>query len=194
MIFSAIYFSHHVMLFTLCDIKKRCYSFLCIYYMLYIWYVHSMHSHIISLWVLYNDILVCTPMRGVAFILIYIRPIGHYYICHRHEIQVKEKTKRFGCIYSNWGFQHGCQQMCRLTMAFPVHMHSGFPTGRSKQMIVTSWNDVTVISHAILGGNYKRRAHSNLGAVVWVFGYWTVRYIDKSQTLYYGYLVASHGA
>ena len=59
---------------------------------------------------------------------------------------------------------------------------------------MTSWNDVTVISHAILGGNYEKRAHTNFGAVIWDFGYWTVGSIDKSQTLYYGYLSASHGA
>ena len=116
------------------------------------------------------------------------------YICHRHRIWVKEKTKRFGCIYSNREFWHWCQQMCRQTVAFPVHMHSAFPAGRSRQMIMTSQNDVTVISHAILGGNYKRRAHTNLGAVIWDFGYWTVGSIDKSQTLYSGYLGASCGA
>ena len=93
------------------------------------------------------------------------------YLCHRHGIRVKEKMERFGCICSNQGFQCGCQQMCRQTMALPVHMHSGFPTGRSKQMIVTSWNDITMIYCAILGGNYKRRAHQNLRAVIWVFRY-----------------------
>ena len=115
-------------------------------------------------------------------------------MCHRHEIWVKEKTKRFGCISSNWGFWHWCWQIYRWNMAFPVCMCSGFPTLRSKQMIVTSWNDITVISHAILGGNYKRRAHTNLGAVIWVFWYWMVGSIDKSQTLYSSYLGASHGA
>ena len=45
-------------------------------------------------------------------------------------------------------------------------MHSGFPSGRSKQTIMTSLNDVTMISHATLGGNYKRRAHQNLRAFV----------------------------
>ena len=34
---------------------------------------------------------------------------------------------------------------------------------------MTSLNDVTRISHDTLGGNYKRRAHQNLGTVVWVF-------------------------
>ena len=32
-------------------------------------------------------------------------------------------------------------------------------------------NDITVISLAILGGNYKRRAHTNLRAVIWAFWY-----------------------
>ena len=82
--------------------------------------------------------------------------------CQRHGIRVKDKTERFRCICSNWGFQHWCQQMHRWTTVFPVCMHSGFPARRSKQTIVTSWNDVTMISHAIVGGNYKRRAHPNL--------------------------------
>ena len=119
---------------------------------------------------------------------------GPIYMCHRHGIWVKEKTERFGCIYSNWGFWCWCQWMPRWTTVFPVCMHNGFPAGRSKQMIMTSWNDVTMISHAILGGNYKRRAHPNLRAVIWVFWHWRVRSIDKSKTLYSGYLSASCGA
>ena len=35
---------------------------------------------------------------------------------------------------------------------------------------MTSSNDITVISHATLGGKYKRRVHTNLRAVVWVSG------------------------
>ena len=104
-----------------------------------------------------------------------------------------EKTKRFWCIYSNQGFWHWHQWMYIQTMVFPVCMHSGFLAGRSKQMIVTSRNDVTMISCAILGGNYKRRAHPNLGAVIWVFWHWIVGSTDKSQTLYSGYLGASCG-
>ena len=42
-------------------------------------------------------------------------------------------------IVINWGFQHGCWQMHRWTVVLLVHMHSGFPAGRSKQTIVTSW-------------------------------------------------------
>ena len=35
-------------------------------------------------------------------------------------------------------------------------MHSDFPTERLEQMIVTSLYDITRVSHAIVGGNYKR--------------------------------------
>ena len=77
---------------------------------------------------------------------------------------------RFRCSYSNWGFWWWCWQMCRWTMAFPLHMHNGFPTKRIEQMILTLWNDFTVIFHALWGGKYIRTAHTNLGAVVWVSG------------------------
>ena len=116
------------------------------------------------------------------------------YICHKHGIQVEEKMKRFGCIYSNQGFWCWCWQMCRWTVVLLVHMCSGFPAGRSKQMIVMSSNDVTRISHATLGGNYKRRAHQNLRVVVWVFWYWMFGSINKPQILYFGYIGASCGA
>ena len=39
-----------------------------------------------------------------------------------------------------------------------MHMHSGFPAGRSEQMIMTSLCDVMRISHAIEGGNYKNES------------------------------------
>ena len=53
-------------------------------------------------------------------------------------------------------------------------MHSGFPAEILEQMIVTSLYDVTRISHATVGGNYKRRAQLSLEAaaaitVIWVF-------------------------
>ena len=91
------------------------------------------------------------------------------------------------------GFWHGHQQMCRQTAVFLMHMCSGFPTGRSEQTIMTSWKDVTRISHAIKGGNYKRRAQLNLRAVILVFQYKAFGSINKPQTLYFGYLSASHG-
>ena len=58
--------------------------------------------------------------------------------CHRHEIQVKEKMMWFRFSGSNWGFQKWCWQMCRWIMAFPLHMHSGFPTEKLEQTIVMS--------------------------------------------------------
>ena len=44
--------------------------------------------------------------------------------------------------------------MCRQMLAVPMCMCSGFPAGRSEQMIVMSFHDITRISHAIGGGNY----------------------------------------
>ena len=58
---------------------------------------------------------------------------------------------------------------------------------------MTSFHDVTRISHAIEGGNYKRRALLNLGAVTWVFWYKAFGSFDEPQTLYFGCLGASHG-
>ena len=43
--------------------------------------------------------------------------------------------------------------MCRQTMAVPMYMHSGFPTGRSEQMIMMPLYDVMSVSCAIEGGN-----------------------------------------
>ena len=43
-------------------------------------------------------------------------------------------------------------------MASPMHMHSGFPVEKVEQTIVMSLDDVTVITCAIGGGKYIRRA------------------------------------
>ena len=56
--------------------------------------------------------------------------------------------------------------MCRQIMAVPLCMHSGFPTERLEQMIMTSLYDVMRVSHATVGGNYKRRAQLSLGAIL----------------------------
>ena len=61
--------------------------------------------------------------------------------------------------------------MCRQMSVVLACRCSGFPAGRSEQMIMTLFHDVMGISHAIEGGNYKRRALPNLGAVIWVFWY-----------------------
>ena len=37
-------------------------------------------------------------------------------------------------------------------------------------MIVMSLDDITMITHAIWGGNYIRRAHLGFRAVIWVSG------------------------
>ena len=69
-----------------------------------------------------------------------------------------------------------------------------FSCWRLEQMIVMSCNDITRISHAIEGGNYKRRAQPNLRAVIWALWYKAFGSICKSQTLYFRYLGASRGA
>ena len=70
-----------------------------------------------------------------------------------------KETKRFGVSVIFGTFQHGCWcLMHRQTVAVLLCMHSGFPTLRSEQTIVMSLYDVTRISHATVGGNYKRRA------------------------------------
>ena len=61
--------------------------------------------------------------------------------------------------------------MHRQMLAVLVCMNSGFPAGRLEQMIVTSFHDVTRISHAVDGGKYIRRALLNLRAVICVFWY-----------------------
>ena len=60
--------------------------------------------------------------------------------------------------------------MCRQPMAFPLCMHSGFPMEKVEQMIVMSLDDITMITHAIWGGKYIKRAHPGFRAVVWVSG------------------------
>ena len=92
--------------------------------------------------------------------------------CHRHEKGIRKRDKEVWNLHNIQDFWHGCQQMCRQTVAVLLHMHSGFPTLRLEQMIMMSLYDVTRISCATVGGNYKRRAPLSLGAavtVVWVF-------------------------
>ena len=87
--------------------------------------------------------------------------------CHGPEIWVKEKTTSFQCSYSNWGFWQWSWCMHRWPMAFPLHMCSGLPAEKVEQMIVTSLDDNTMITHAIW---YIRRAHLGFSAVIWVSG------------------------
>ena len=72
--------------------------------------------------------------------------------------RVQKRDNEVRTLHNIWDLRHGCQQMCRQTMAVLLCMCSGFPTKILEQMIVTSLYDVTRVSHAIVGGNYKRRA------------------------------------
>ena len=80
------------------------------------------------------------------------------YICHRHGKGIRKRDDEARTLCNIWDFQHGCQLMCRQTGAVPLHMHSGFPAERLVQTIVMSLYDITRVSHATVGGNYKRRA------------------------------------
>ena len=80
------------------------------------------------------------------------------------------------CTDEPWHF------LCACTVVFPLEDQSRW-----------LWHH-EMISHDILGGHYKKRAHLSLRAVIWVFRYWMVGSIDKSQTLYSSYLGVSHGA
>ena len=91
--------------------------------------------------------------------------------CHRHGKGIRKRDEEVWSLCNIWYFQHGCRQMCRQTVVVLLCMHSGFPTLRLEQIVMPLY-DVTRISHATVGGNYKRRAQPSLGAavtVVWVF-------------------------
>ena len=60
-----------------------------------------------------------------------------------------------GCADELWHF------LCACAVVFPW---------KSRAEIVMSLDDVTVITNAIWGGKYIRRASSSLKAVVWVSG------------------------
>ena len=73
--------------------------------------------------------------------------------------------------------------MHRQPVEFPLHMCSGFPMEKV--------DDVTMITHAIWGGKYIKRAHSGFGLLsqFLVLYVWSV----KSLTLYSSYISASLG-
>ena len=72
--------------------------------------------------------------------------------------RVQKRDNEVQNLYNIRDIQLGCWQMHRRIMAVLLCMHSGFPTEILEQMIVTSLYDVMRVSHATVGGNYKRRA------------------------------------
>ena len=90
----------------------------------------------------------------------------------RTQKRVQKRDDKVQNLCNIWDIQQGCWQVCRQIMAVLLHMCSGFPTKILEQMIMTSLYDVTRVSHATVGGNYKRRAQPSLRAaitVIWVF-------------------------
>ena len=82
----------------------------------------------------------------------------HIYIYHRHGKGIRKRDNKAQTLRNIWDFWHGHRQMCRQTMVVPLHMCSGFPAKRLEQMIMSSLYDITRVSRATVGGNYKRRA------------------------------------
>ena len=79
------------------------------------------------------------------------------------------KTQQCSCVvkvHSRWG----CWCKCRQIPAFPLHMHSAFPTEKGQQTTLMSFGDVIIFLLIHLGRGYKRKAHKSLKAVVWVSG------------------------
>ena len=78
--------------------------------------------------------------------------------CHRHGKGIRKRDDEVRTLHNIQDFWCGWWQMCRWTVAVPLCMHSGFPTKRLEQRIVTSLYDVMRISHVTVVGNYKGRA------------------------------------
>ena len=72
--------------------------------------------------------------------------------------RVWKRDDEIQTFHNIWDIWRGHQQICRQTMVVLLHMHSGFPTEIIEQIIVTSLYDIMRLSHATVGGNYKRRA------------------------------------
>ena len=80
--------------------------------------------------------------------------------------------------YNIWDIWLRCKQMHRQTMVVLLHMCSGFPTKILEQMIVTSLYHIMRVSHATVGGNYKRERmtkpwgcyYCRLGVLTQAFG------------------------
>ena len=83
--------------------------------------------------------------------------------CHRHRKGIQKRDNEVWTLHNIGDIWHGHWWMYRQTMAVLLHMCSGFPTERLEQTIAISLYDVTRVSHATMGGNYKRRAQPSLG-------------------------------
>ena len=69
-------------------------------------YIKCLISNLYFIFVFNRNISCINVYKGMSVSLEFLFTIMKYlgiYICHRHEIQIKEKTKRSGCLHSNWG-------------------------------------------------------------------------------------------
>ena len=70
--------------------------------------------------------------------------------------RVQKRDDEVQNLHNIQDIRHGHQRMHRQIMVVLLCMCSGFPTEILEQMIVTSSYDVMRVSHATVGGNYKR--------------------------------------
>ena len=125
----------------------------------------SLISADIGLWMLIGvSLIICS---FVIYIYIYI------YICHRHGKGIRKRDDEVWTHCNIWDFWHGHWQMHRWMVAVLLYMCSGFRAKRLEQTIMTSLYDITRISHATVGGNYKKESMTEpqgaVATVIWVF-------------------------
>ena len=140
-----------------------------------------MHEH-------YRYIVINHPCATYIYIYIYI----YIYMSWAWK-RVWKRDDEVLTLRNIWDLWHRCWQMHRQTMAVLLHMCSGFPTKILKQTIVMSLYDITRVSRATEGGNYKRRARTEpWGCYYCHLGVWTQAFgsLASQQTLYFGCLGA----
>ena len=150
------------------------YMYIYIYIYIYIYAFICIYMHIYKYICIYIDIFIYMHIYIFIYAYIYLCIYIYTYICHRHGKGIRKRDNEVWTLCNIRDFWHGSWWMCRRTVAVLLHMCSGFPTKRLEQMIMTSLYDVTRVSHATVGENYKRRAWLSLRAaaavtVIWVF-------------------------
>ena len=132
-------------------------------------------------WFLYWLLLcMCTHLVLIVLIVLISNKLVYGMRAHQNtrgrvsqaQKRVQKRDNEVWNLHNIWDIWHGFRQMCRQIMAVLLHMCSGFPTKILEQTIVMSLYDVTRVSCATVGGNYKRRVQLSLGAavtVIWVF-------------------------
>ena len=108
--------------------------------------------------------------------------------------RIRKRQCGLGGSNSNWGFWWWCWYNMQTNYGISSVHAQWFSCRKVEQTIVTSSNDVTVISCATGGGKYIRKARLEPWGCHLDFWHWMVGSFIKSPTLYSSYVSASHGA